>query len=95
MNWHGIRRVVLAWVALLVLLSATVAGAYVPLGSLNLALALTIAAVKAAIVLIVFMELTRGPALARIFAGAGAFWLMILFGLASADYLTRAVAIVR
>jgi cytochrome c oxidase subunit 4 len=95
MNLHGIRRFVLAWVALLVLLTATVAGAYVPLGSLNLALALTIAAIKAAIVLFVFMELTRGPVLTRIFAGAGAFWLMILFGLSSTDYLTRVMATVR
>lgn len=95
MRSRGARRLVLAWAALLVLLAATVAGAYLPLGSFNIVLALAIAATKAAIVLVVFMDLTRGPALARIFAGAGAFWLMILLGLASTDYLTRVMAVIR
>ncbi len=48
-----------------------------------------IAAAMAAIVLIVFMELDRGKSLLWVFAGAGFFWLALLFVLTAADYLTR------
>jgi cytochrome c oxidase subunit 4 len=84
------RIIAAAWAALLVLLGATTAGAYLPLGSWNLPLALTIAGAKAAIVLVLFMRLRRGPLLARGFAVAGFFWLAILLWLALGDYVTRA-----
>ncbi|MBV8239341.1 MAG: hypothetical protein JOY75_00950, partial [Hyphomicrobiales bacterium] len=49
----------------------TTAGAYLPLGSYNLPLALAIGVTKAAIVLVIFMRLDGGPGLARAFAAAG------------------------
>jgi cytochrome c oxidase subunit 4 len=82
-------ELLLAWLALLALLGLTVFGAYQPLGALNTALALTIAATKALIVAAIFMELWRGSALTIAFAGAGFFWLGILLWLALADFLTR------
>jgi cytochrome c oxidase subunit 4 len=82
-------ELLLAWLALLALLGFTVFGAYQPLGALNTALALTIAATKALIVAAIFMELWRGSALTIAFAGAGFFWLGILLWLALADFLTR------
>ena len=55
----------------------------------NIAVALAVAAAKAIIVLLVFMELARGHSLKLIFAGAGLFWLIIMFGLSFTDYATR------
>ncbi len=44
----------------------------------------------AAVVVVVPMELPKAPNLARVFALAGAFWLVfILFGLGMLDPLTR------
>lgn len=85
----GLRANLLVWLALLMLLAATTGGAYLPIGRFNIALALTIAAIKAALVLIGFMRLWEGPRLARVFAVAGFFWLGILLWLAGGDYLTR------
>jgi cytochrome c oxidase subunit 4 len=82
-------RLALAWVGLLLLLALTLAMAYVPLGRGNIAVALAIAAAKGVIVLLVFMKLLHSPPLTWIFAGAGLFWLVILFGLTFTDYATR------
>jgi cytochrome c oxidase subunit IV len=85
----SLRPLLLSWLALMILLGSTLGLAFVPMGSLNLVLALCIAALKALIVFAVFMELWSGPSLKWVFAGAGFFWLMIMFFLTGADYLTR------
>jgi cytochrome c oxidase subunit 4 len=72
------------------LLALTLGLAYVPLGHVNWAVGLAIAVTKALLVLIVFMELREGPSLKWAFAGAGFFWLAILFFLSATDYATRA-----
>ena len=77
------------WAALMILLAATTASAFVPLGSLNIIVSLTIAVAKALIVLLVFMELRSSRALVRSFAAAGFFWLMIMIVLTGADYWHR------
>jgi cytochrome c oxidase subunit 4 len=41
-------------------------------------------------VLAIFMELRKGPSLHWVFAGAGFFWLAVLFLLSMTDYLARA-----
>jgi cytochrome c oxidase subunit 4 len=77
------------WLALMVLLALTTGLAFVPLGSANLFVALGIAAAKALLVLIVFMELKASSSLIRAAAAAGFFWLMIMIALTTADYTHR------
>lgn len=88
-RWRPPLALVVAWLALLALLASTVTLAYVPLGTFNAVVALTIGTIKAAIVAAIFMELRhRGP-YTFIFAGAGLFWLGILLWLGMMDFLTR------
>lgn len=82
-------HVVWPWLALMLLLAATFGGAFLPIGSFNIVLALSIGAAKAAIVVVVFMEVLQGHALRRLFGGAGLLWLLFLFGLSLTDYATR------
>jgi cytochrome c oxidase subunit 4 len=77
------------WLALMLLLAVTTASAFVPLGSFNIVVSLTIAVAKALIVLLVFMELRASRALVRAFAAAGFFWLLIMIVLTGADYWHR------
>jgi cytochrome c oxidase subunit 4 len=78
-----------SWLALLLLLAATCALAYVPLGTMNIVVALAIGGAKGLIVVLVFMKLARGASLRWVFAGAGFFWLLIMFGLSMTDYASR------
>jgi cytochrome c oxidase subunit 4 len=77
------------WSALMLLLAATSASAFVPLGSFNIVVSLAIAIIKALIVLLVFMELRASKGLVRAFAAAGFFWLLIMIVLTGADYWHR------
>jgi cytochrome c oxidase subunit 4 len=77
------------WLALMVLLAATTASAFVPLGNFNLPVSLAIAVTKALVVLLFFMELRGSKALVRSFAAAGFFWLLIMITLTGADYWHR------
>jgi cytochrome c oxidase subunit 4 len=74
---------------LMILLAATVGMAYVHLGRLNIVAVLTIAFVKATLIVIYFMHLRYSSRLVWISAGAGFFWLGILFALSFADYWGR------
>jgi cytochrome c oxidase subunit 4 len=80
---------VLVWVALCLLLATTVASAYVPLGLFNSVINLVIAALKAALIAVFFMNLSHSSALVRLAAAAGVFWLSFMFILAASDYLSR------
>ncbi|MBV9859380.1 MAG: caa(3)-type oxidase subunit IV [Alphaproteobacteria bacterium] len=82
-------RLAAAWGALMVLLGSTLGLSYVQLGSMNIAVALTIATAKALIVVFLFMKLARAVPLTWVFAAAGLFWLLIMFGLAATDYGAR------
>jgi cytochrome c oxidase subunit IV len=87
---EGPRSANLYWtaVALGVLLAATVLASRA-LGAGGPIANLVIAALKAALVAVVFMHLRWSSPLQRLFAGAGLFWLAILFTLTFADYMTR------
>lgn len=87
--WDLWRRGLVVWAALLLLLAATVFAAYQPLGPFNTVAGLGIAAVKTALVALLFMGLRRSGALVRLTAAAGFFWLVILFVLTLSDFLTR------
>jgi cytochrome c oxidase subunit 4 len=77
----SVMNPLLAWLALLSLLALTTAGAFVDLGSGNLVLALTVAAMKAGIVVTAFMKIGRAGSLVRLAGVATMLWLAILIGL--------------
>lgn len=77
------------WLALLALLALTVVLAQVDLGGANTAVALLIAAAKAALVLWFFMQLRVADVATRIAAGAGLLLLAALLALALVDYSAR------
>ena len=90
---HGhvvpVRVYFLIFGALLALTALTVAVAYVDLGPLNLAVALSIALLKALLVILYFMHLRYSTRLTQIFAGAALVWFAILLALTFSDYFTR------
>jgi cytochrome c oxidase subunit 4 len=77
------------FLALLVGTAITVAVAFVDLGPLNNVVMLTIACAKALLVVLFFMHVRWSTRLTWVVAGAGFFWLLILFTLTMADYLSR------
>jgi cytochrome c oxidase subunit IV len=63
--------------------------AYLHLGVYAPIVQFGIAGTQAAIVFVLFMGLRGPPSLRWIFAGAGFFWLLFLYGLSTTDYATR------
>jgi cytochrome c oxidase subunit 4 len=79
----------LVYAALMVLLLLTVAVAELGLGVWGVLIALTIAIVKALLVILYFMHLRYSSRLTWLFAACGFAWLGILMVLAISDYLSR------
>ncbi len=75
--------------ALMILLFATVGVAYLPLGAWGIYVAMTIAIIKALLVVLYFMHVRYGSHLTWVVAGAGFVWLIIMFGITMTDYATR------
>ena len=75
----------MVWVTLLLLLGAEILATTLHAGWLAYALA----PAMIALVAFRFMHVGRQSALTRIFAVAGLFWLCVLLGLGSVDYLMR------
>lgn len=80
----------LIYVVLMLLLAATVAAAELESGPWSTAVALSIAALKAVLILLFFMHVWYSQWLDWIVAFAAFFWLAILLELTLSDYLTRA-----
>jgi cytochrome c oxidase subunit 4 len=68
----------------------TVQIAFFDLGVLNTVAALTIAVLKATLVVLFFMHVRYSPRLTWMVVASGVFWLGILLALTMGDYLTRA-----
>lgn len=83
------RTYFLVYLSLLLLLAVTVAVSFVDLGFLNPVIAMTIAIIKATLVILFFMHVRGSSQLTKLFLFSGFFWLMILVGLTLTDYLTR------
>jgi cytochrome c oxidase subunit IV len=66
-----------------------VAAFVVNLGNANILIALSIAIVKAVLVVLYFMHVKYASRLTKIFVSAAFLWLALLFALTFGDYLTR------
>jgi cytochrome c oxidase subunit 4 len=75
--------------ALMVLTGLTVWVATFDLGRWNAIVALSIAVVKATLVVLYFMHVRYSSKLTWVFVCAGVIWLIILFAFTLSDFLTR------
>ena len=81
-----------AW--LMALLALTWGLGYVNLGVFNLVAALTISFAKLLLIALFFMHLKTESRLLHLAAGAGLLWLVLMFTLTLADYLSRGLVAV-
>ena len=89
---HGdevVRTYILTFLALFVLLGVTVAASWFPFGNFGIIVAMTIAIIKATLIVLFFMHVKDGTRLIWVFSGASFLWLVIMIGLLMSDYLTR------
>jgi cytochrome c oxidase subunit 4 len=84
-----LRRLLAAWLALIGLMLTSLGSAYLPLGGLNVVAGLAIAALKAGIVVWLFMRLGSAGTMARIAAAVGFATWGLLVALSGVDYATR------
>ena len=75
--------------ALMVGTALTVWVANFDLGRWNAVVALSIAVIKATLVVLYFMHVRYSSKLTWVFVGAGLIWLIILFAFTLSDYMTR------
>ncbi|HZU29946.1 MAG TPA: cytochrome C oxidase subunit IV family protein [Candidatus Angelobacter sp.] len=83
----GLYLIILA--ALFIGTCLTWAIAFVDLGIMNPVVALTIAVIKAVLVILFFMHVRYSSKLTKITVAAGFFWLLIMITMSLTDYLTR------
>jgi cytochrome c oxidase subunit 4 len=89
------KNYLFVFIALMILLALTVAAAHVdfdahlPGHGWSVAVALTIALIKGILIVLIFMHVKFGKRTIWAFAGAGFFWLGILFALTFSEYFTR------
>lgn len=84
-----VRLYVTIFLVLMAGTALTVWAAFQDLGALNNVVMLTIAVVKATLVVMYFMHVRHSTRLATMTVLAGIFFLLILFSLTMADYATR------
>src|SRR5579864_6388161 len=77
------------FLALVIGTCLTWAIAFVNLGPWNPVVALTIACIKAVLVILFFMHVKYSSKLTKLTISAGFFWLMIMITMSLTDYLTR------
>jgi len=74
---------------LMVLTGLTVGASMVNLGSLNFPVAISIAIIKATLVILFFMHVKYSSRLTKMIVGVSFFFLAIMFGLTLTDYMSR------
>jgi len=89
-----VRTYLTVFALLIVLLAITVAASFVDTGILSVFVALTIATVKAGLIMLYFMHLRYSSRLIWVFAGLGFFGLVIMILIAMGDYVARGGVIV-
>lgn len=89
MHARSLTQLTAVFAALVALTALTIGLSFFDLGRAHIPLGLTIAALKAALVALYFMELIESPRLYSLAVVAGVCWLAILLGLTLSDYVTR------
>ena len=77
------------FLALIVGTGLTVLAAFFDMGAMNNVVMLTIAIVKASLVILFFMHVRWSTRLTWVVVASGFFWLLIMFGLTMTDYFSR------
>jgi cytochrome c oxidase subunit 4 len=77
------------FIALMIGTALTVVVAKFDLGPFNNIVMLTVAVAKALLVILFFMHVRWSTRLTWVVAGSGFFWLLILFSITMADYMSR------
>jgi cytochrome c oxidase subunit IV len=75
--------------ALMLLTAITVGVAFINLGALNFTVAISIAVLKATLVVLFFMHVKFSSRLTKLFVATGFFFLLVLFTLTLTDYVSR------
>ena len=88
-GWWLWQAPALVWLALLALFGLSFASAYLPLGSVNIALNLLLAGTMIVLVVTFLMDLKSATALIRVVATASLLWLILMFALTFSDYAWR------
>jgi cytochrome c oxidase subunit 4 len=83
------KTYLLIFFALIALTITTTEVARIDLGRFNAVVALSIAVLKALLVVLVFMHMLHTNHRTKVLAGAGILWLVILISLTLSDVLTR------
>lgn len=83
------RRLVTLYVVLLALLGVNMATTLMPLAAMAIPLQLSLAALMAVLVAVIFMRLSTATTLLRVIASMISLWILFLFLFTFADYLTR------
>ena len=85
-----VREYLIVFALLMALLLLTVLAALPDFGStINLSIALTIAIIKAILVVLYFMHVKQASQVTWVFAGSAFLWLGIMIALTMTDYATR------
>ena len=83
------RVYITIFLALMVLTTVTVWVAFLDLKFLNVVVALSIAVLKATLVILYFMHVRYSSSLTQVIVVAGILWLLIMIVFTMSDYLTR------
>jgi cytochrome c oxidase subunit IV len=75
--------------ALMVFTGITVGVAFINLGPFNFPVAISIAIIKATLVILFFMHVKYSSRLTKLIIGTGMFFLLIMFVLTLTDYVSR------
>jgi cytochrome c oxidase subunit 4 len=85
----SVKTYALVFAALIALTITTVLVSKVELGEYNFVCAMTIAVIKASLVVWFFMQVRYSTSMTRLFVGAGLFWMAILIVFTVSDYVSR------
>ena len=85
----GPKIYVSVFLALMVFTALTVGAAFINMGPFNAVVALTIAVIKAVLVILFFMHVRYSSKMVMVIIIAGFFWMGIMFVLTMSDYISR------